>query len=58
MTTPRTPIEALNLSIERTQEVQAAARLASVELTAEEAGEEEPEEQPQIEISERPSLGG
>lgn len=58
MTTPRTPIEALNLSIERTQEVQAAARLASVALTPEQAGEEEPEEQPQIEISERPSLGG
>jgi len=58
MTTNLTPTEALKRAIERTQLVQAAARLASVELSAEDAGEEEPEEQPDIEVSNRPTLGG
>ncbi len=58
MTTNISPTEALKRAIERTQLVQAAARLASVELSAEAAGEEEPEEQPDVEISDRPALGG
>jgi len=58
MTANLSPTEALKLAIERTQLVQAAARLESVELSAEEAGEEESEEQPDIEVSDRPALGG
>lgn len=58
MVSPTTPTEALAAAIKRTVEVQKAAEATSVELTAEEAGEEEPEETPELEISARPALGG
>lgn len=57
MTTFNTPTEALKEVIKRTREVQQAAKAVSVELTAAEAGEEEPEETPEVETTSRPELG-